>query len=161
MTIPELAAALALTANDLLAIYDAEATNPNEPTQKITAQQLADAVKTLGSLLGMSDVVDNLTSTSTTAPLSANMGKSLNDKMTQLISVSLSGTTDENGNVPTSGLTQSDYPIAFIAGANSSDVVTFFDGSQGAGYQKYAHFQTKKNTAITGTVVCIRGTIQS
>lgn len=80
--------------------------------------------------------------------------------MTQLISVSLSGTTDANGNIGITGLTQADYPIAFISGTNSSDVVTFFDGSQSTGYQKYAHFEAKKSTAITGTVVCIRGTIQ-
>lgn len=52
MTIEELAAATGLTANDLLGIWDTEASGSTEPTQKITAQQLAAAVKVLANLQG-------------------------------------------------------------------------------------------------------------
>jgi len=50
MTIKELLAATGLTANDLMPIWDAEAASNVEPTQKITAQQLAAAVKSLAGL---------------------------------------------------------------------------------------------------------------
>lgn len=50
MTIEELLAATGLTANDLVPIWDAEAASNVEPTQKITAAQLAAAVKSLASL---------------------------------------------------------------------------------------------------------------
>ena len=80
MTINELLALNGLTANDEIPVWDAEA-EPNEPTKKITGSNLASSIKTLGSLLGTSDVVDNLTSTSTTAPLSAAQGKTLNDNI--------------------------------------------------------------------------------
>lgn len=50
MTIKELLAATGLTANDLVPIWDAEAASSVEPTQKITAAQLAAAVKSLAGL---------------------------------------------------------------------------------------------------------------
>lgn len=52
MTIEELLAATGLTANDLVPIYDAEAAQNVEPTQKVTATQLAAAVKVLADLQG-------------------------------------------------------------------------------------------------------------
>lgn len=75
-TIDQLNAATAITANDEVAIYDAEA-GAAEPTKKVTGSNLASSIKTLGSLLGTSDVVNDLTSTATDKPLSANMGKYL------------------------------------------------------------------------------------
>jgi hypothetical protein len=71
MTIHELLALTGLTANDEIPVWDAEASG--EPTKKITAQNLAAAIKTLASLLGAGDVVNNLTSTATDKPGSANM----------------------------------------------------------------------------------------
>ena len=65
MTIEELLAATGLTDNDLVAIWDADAASNVEPTQKITAAQFAAAVKTLASLLGTGDVVNNLSNGST------------------------------------------------------------------------------------------------
>lgn len=56
MTLEELAAATGLTANDLIGIWDAEASGSTEPTQKLTAQQLAAAVKGLANLIGASDL---------------------------------------------------------------------------------------------------------
>lgn len=80
MTIHELLALTGLTESDEIPVWDAEASG--EPTKKITAQNLAAAIKTLASLLGTGDVVNNLTSGGTTVPLSAEMGKTLNDKLT-------------------------------------------------------------------------------
>ena len=56
MTIEELLAATGLTANDLVPIYDAEAAQNVEPTQKITAAQFAAAVKVLASLVNTTEM---------------------------------------------------------------------------------------------------------
>lgn len=56
MTIEELLAATGLTANDLVPIYDAEAAQNVEPTQKVTATQLAAAVKVLASLVNTKEM---------------------------------------------------------------------------------------------------------
>lgn len=80
MTIDELGSVSAITANDEVPVWDAEA-GASEPTKKVTGSDLASSVKTLGSLLGTSDVVNNLTSTATDKPLSAAQGKALNDKL--------------------------------------------------------------------------------
>ena len=56
MTIAELLAATGLTANDRVPIYDAEAAQNVEPTQKITAAQLAAAVKVLSSLVNTTEM---------------------------------------------------------------------------------------------------------
>lgn len=56
MTIEELLAATGLTANDLVPIYDAEAAQSVEPTQKVTATQLAAAVKVLASLVNTTEM---------------------------------------------------------------------------------------------------------
>ena len=79
MTIDELLAAIGLTANDEIPLWDAEAT-VEEPTKKITATNFAAAVKALASLIATTDVKDVLNSTSATDPLSANQGKVLNDR---------------------------------------------------------------------------------
>lgn len=84
MTINELLAAAGLTGNDVIPMYDAEAAAGTEPTQKIKASDFAAAIKTLASLLGTGDVVNTLSSTSTTAPLSAAQGKVLDGKITAL-----------------------------------------------------------------------------
>lgn len=78
-TIDQLNQVTAVTASDELVVYDAESGTGVEPTKKVTGSNLASSVKTLGSLLGTSDVVNDLTSTLTTAPLSAAQGKALYD----------------------------------------------------------------------------------
>lgn len=83
MTIHELLALTGLTANDEIPVWDEDASG--EPTKKITAQDLAAAIKTLASLLGTGDVVNDLTSTATDKPLSAAQGKVLNDNLTQIV----------------------------------------------------------------------------
>ena len=77
MTIHELLALTGLTGSDEIPVWDAEASG--EPTKKITAQNLAAAIKALASLLGTGDVVNDLTSTATDLPGSANMLKVLAD----------------------------------------------------------------------------------
>lgn len=72
MTIDELLAAAGLTANDEIPIWDAEATG--EPTKKITAQNLANAVKSLASLIGTADIANNLTTTEAGKVLDARQG---------------------------------------------------------------------------------------
>ena len=95
MTIHELLALTGLTGSDEIPVWDEEASG--EPTKKITAQNFAAAIKTLASLLGTGDVVNDLTSTATNKPLSANMGKTLNDNMTPSISTSFTFETDVVG----------------------------------------------------------------
>lgn len=76
MQIKDLPSSGSLAATDVLAKDASGGT-----TEKINGSDLASSIKTLGSLLGTSDVVNNLTSTATTAPLSAAQGKALNDKI--------------------------------------------------------------------------------
>lgn len=89
MTINELLAAAGLTGDDVIPMYDVEAAAGTEPTQKIKATDFVSAMKTLGSLLSQSDVVNNLTSTAIDKPLSAAQGKALNDKIDNTSSWSL------------------------------------------------------------------------
>lgn len=96
MTIDSLNTVSSLTAQDEVPVWDKEASG--EPTRKITAQNMTNSVKTLGSLVNTTemnnaiaqstadvirtgDVVNSLTSTATDKPLSANMGKALNDTL--------------------------------------------------------------------------------
>lgn len=75
MTIEELLAATGLTANDLVPIYDAEAAQNVEPTQKVTAAQLAAAVKVLASLVNtteMNAAIQQSTATTTTGTYRSN-----------------------------------------------------------------------------------------
>lgn len=72
MTIEELLAATGLTANDLVPIYDAEAAQNVEPTQKITAAQLAAAVKVLASLVNTTEMASAIQQS--TAPLTWDNG---------------------------------------------------------------------------------------
>lgn len=96
-TIDQLNQVTAITASDELVVYDAESGTGVEPTKKVTGSNLASSVKTLGSLLGTSDVVNDLTSTATDKPLSANMGKTLNDNMKPSISTSFTFEADVVG----------------------------------------------------------------
>lgn len=67
MTINELLALNNLTANDQIPVWDAEATGSTEPTAKITAQNFANAVKSLASLIGTADLDATPTQSSTKA----------------------------------------------------------------------------------------------
>ena len=103
----------------------------------------------INNMLTTSDVVDNVTSTSTTLPLSANQGKALNDRIDSLqpLCYSLARNTDI-GVLTTTQTTYntfnsrkfSDYGmILFTIGASNTDVRAtlvisrkVFDGSDGA-----------------------------
>jgi hypothetical protein len=104
MTIHELLALTGLTESDEIPVWDAEASS--EPTKKITAQNFASSIKTLASLLGTADVVDNLTSTATDKPLAAAQGKALNDKVDNKLTANINWgrkpievSMDSSGNV--------------------------------------------------------------
>ena len=123
MTINGLNPLSALTADDKIPVWDTGASD--EPTKEITAQNMANSVKSLASLpnntemntaieqstadvIRTGDVINNLTSTNTDKPLSANMGKALNDKIALQQIVPIFGanvkgiclcTIDGNGNV--------------------------------------------------------------
>jgi hypothetical protein len=120
MTIDELNALTTLTATDEVPVWDAEANS--EPTKKITGSNLASSVKTLGSLLGTSDVVDNLTSTETDKPLAAAQGKALSEAIAQSTAnvKQIDITTDTNGFFSD---TRSGNFIVLKAWCTSSDVV--------------------------------------
>ena len=111
MTIDSLNTVSSLTAQDEVPVWDKEASG--EPTRKITAQNMTNSVKTLGSLVNTTemntaieqstadvirtgDVVNSLTSTSTDKPLSANMGKTLNDKIGTLVKKHRTVTTTDS-----------------------------------------------------------------
>ena len=55
--------------------------------------QAADAKAVGDTKISYTDVVDNLESTSTDLPLSANMGRELNNKLGEQVTYTLSGTT--------------------------------------------------------------------
>ena len=64
-------------------------------TYKLTGDALAAALKTIGSLLSVSDLKANLTTTVAGSPLDATQGKALADMLTGLISsVSIGSYTD-------------------------------------------------------------------
>jgi hypothetical protein len=92
-TIDDLNALAALTAADEVPVWDSE--EIGEPTKKITGSNLASSVKTLGSLLGTSDVVNNLTSTATDKPGSANMLKTLSDKINKIVNITSDVTVNQ------------------------------------------------------------------
>ena len=58
MTIDELLSMAALTANDEIPVWDAEAVD--EPTKKITAQNFAASVKALAGLVGEAELTEQL-----------------------------------------------------------------------------------------------------
>ena len=85
MQISGLSASNTFSATDVLAIEIN--VNGVEKTYKLTGATLAAALASIGSYLKTTDVVNNLTSTSTTAPLSAAQGKALNDQIKNLYAV--------------------------------------------------------------------------
>lgn len=87
MTINGLNPLSALTADDKIPVWDTGASG--EPTKEITAQNFASSIKTLASLLGTGDVVNNLTSTATDKTLAAAQGKALNDKVTTKTAITI------------------------------------------------------------------------
>lgn len=83
MQISGLSASNSFSATDVLAIE--VNVNGVEKTYKLTGATLAAALASIGSYLKTTDVVNKLTSTSTTQPLSAAQGKALNDKLASIV----------------------------------------------------------------------------
>ena len=81
-TINDLPALASLTANDYIPVWDSEASG--EPTYKIKVSDMIASMVLIASLLKQDDVVNDLTSTATDKPGSANMLKTLNDKLSLL-----------------------------------------------------------------------------
>ena len=84
MQISDLMAASSIAGGDVLAV------EADGVTYKVSGTALAASLKAIGALLAASDVVNNLSSTSTTAPLSASQGKALNDALGALVAVTVS-----------------------------------------------------------------------
>jgi hypothetical protein len=87
MTIKELLAATGLTNNDLIPIYDSEAATGTEPTQKITAAQLAAAVKVLAGLVNSTEVTSAISTALSSVFFAANVANlnSASDKTSHTI----------------------------------------------------------------------------
>lgn len=81
MQISGLSASNTFSATDVLAIE--VNVNGTNKTYKMTGATLATALASIGSYLTTADVVNDLTSTATDKPLSANMGKTLKDLIAQ------------------------------------------------------------------------------
>ena len=141
MTINGLNPLSALTADDKIPVWDTGASG--EPTKEITAQNMANSVKSLASLpnttemntaieqstadvIRTGDVVNSLTSTETDKPLSANMGKTLQNSkasMAQVIFSASAPRTIKFSNYETSAL------IGFAAdNANNSGLYMYSNG---------------------------------
>ena len=163
MTIHELLALTGLTANDEIPVWDAEASG--EPTKKITAQNLAAAIKTLASLLGTGDVIDSLTSTETDKPLSAAQGKKL-----ATIGEIISGTNASNLTVPTdawteissvsltpgawiitghAGLSASYNGVVQIRLGGTNNTMIRFSGENGGGATATYIYRATSNTSVS------------
>ena len=144
MQIKDLPASSVLNADDVLA----KDTN-GIATEKITGANLAAAVKLLASLLGVSDVVNSLVSTSTTAPLAAAQGKALNEHIgvvqNGLTTIEINGnsTTHTGGaaigdfvivrNSTISGVTDGLYTAAQEIPANTAIDSTYLTAVDGGG----------------------------
>ena len=131
MQISGLNASGSFSATDILAIE--VNVNGVEKTYKLTGATLAAALASIGSYLKTTDVVNNLTSTSTTAPLSANMGKTINDYITTVI--------DTSSNL--SGLHNGINPIKIASGTQIGSYMVS-DNMRG--------YATKEGSVVVGFV---------
>lgn len=109
-----------------------------------TGQRIAAALEALsgfGAYLTTADVVDDLTSTSTTAPLSANMGKTLNDNLNSIFRYD----NTVNGN---------SLPSAFI---DTGITLTYIGSSAGYWPITYALAVTFTVTGTKAFQICAAG----
>ena len=120
MQISELSASNTFSATDVLAIE--VNVNGVEKTYKLTGATLATALASIGSYLTTADVVNNLTSTATNQPLSANMGKTLNNNIKNLVTKSTYvSTTDADGDTPILNIPAGRVPVFIIPNRNYGD----------------------------------------
>ena len=97
MTIDELNALTALTAGDEIPVWDAEASG--EPTKKITAQNMANSVKTLANLQGTL-TFDTTPTTGSTNPVTSGGIKTAmaNSQLSSVIDLSMFTSIDSHVN---------------------------------------------------------------
>ena len=101
MQISGLSASNTFSATDVLAIE--VNVNGTNKTYKLTGATLATALASIGSYLTTADVVNNLTSMATNAPLSAAQGKELNDKIGNLFATVTALNPARSGDVISGG----------------------------------------------------------
>lgn len=130
MTLAELAAATGLTANDLIGIWDAEASGSTEPTQKLTAQQLAAAVKVLASLVNTTEM--NAAIQQSTATGGNGYFKSPDGTLIQWGSYTCAAVTaTQTGNIYMANIRPNiTFPIPFVGSAPQVSVLQY--GGYGA-----------------------------
>lgn len=93
---------------------------------------VTNALTTLNTAVGKKvntvDIVNNLTSTSTTQPLSANMGKALNDALTNAALMA------SNSYIGKSMLTARNDQLTFANGTATKDISSIYRGSESFGF---------------------------
>lgn len=162
MQIKELPSSSTLASNDVLVKETSGGT-----TQKITGADFAGQVKNIGSLLGTGDVVNNLNSSSSTAPLAAAQGKALNDAKGNAsdIAIIIDGnqTTHTGGaaigefvlvrNSTISGISDGLYTAAQAIPANTVIDSTYLTAVDGGGLNAVLNFigNLIKTSTISGT----------
>lgn len=152
MQISGLSASNTFSATDVLAIE--VSVNGVQKTYKLTGATLAAALASIGSYLTTADVVNSLTSTSTTAPLSANMGKELNDKITSIVHLfAISETTSASGKIAFSNLSRTKailLPGSVNAGYGNVSLIPCYISGDNWGYQVSDGANSINNTLING-----------
>lgn len=142
MQIKELPSSSTLASNDVLV----KETNGGT-TQKITGADFVGQVKNIGNLLGADDVVNNLNSSSPTAPLAAAQGKALDNAKANAsdIAIIIEGnqTTHTGGaaigefvlvrNSTITGITDGQYTAAQAIPANTAIDSTYLAAVDGGG----------------------------
>ena len=151
MKINQLIALITAAAGDELAIWDADEANPQQRTKKITVQNFINSVVTIADLLKQTDVVNNLTSTSTTAPLSAAQGKALNDSKLNCTNVGTQTTNSTKSyNVP------SNYRGMMSFDSNTQAALLMVSSTSTGSIAAYEIFKTSGLTFTTSanTITC-------
>ena len=166
MQISELLVSNSFGASDVLAI------EINGVTYKLTGATLAAALDSIGNYISTSDVVNNLSSTSTTAPLSAAQGKALNDALGGIVAVTTSaGLTGATGVTVNNQVKLSIgklrvYEIVFTTNASieaDANLVTGFDTQMlaangvalvGPLFNNGAHNDSRVGYLTTGNALC-------
>lgn len=159
MTIDELLALTGLTGSDEIPVWDAEASG--EPTKKITAQNFAAAIKTLASLLGTGDVVNNLTSMATDAPASAALvnGRFKTVSSGSLHDIKTSGVYYLTGGVSDKPATNGGQYI--VSAFSNSLLVGFYTSTDGYSFSVIYINDTWYTYHITPYAAAVSGTTSS
>lgn len=131
MTINELAALAGLTANDQIPAWDAEAA-ANGRTKKISAQNLANAIKALASLIATSDLDSTPTQNSTKAVQSGGVYTAVQQSIAPLagITSAITGAIERNATATINNVSNA---ILFI-NRNSHVIYGISDGNKAVAF---------------------------